>query len=63
MIACINSLYPLIELLIKSGANINKENAAGSTPFHSVCLNGNTKAVDLLIDHNADFMKRDKVIQ
>lgn len=61
MIACTNSNLVMIELLIKAGANINKENMKGMTPLHTACLNGNIKAVDLLLDSGADFYKKDKV--
>lgn len=60
MIACTNSNLPMIELLIKANANINRENMKGMTPLHAACLAGNTKAVDLLLDHGADFYKKDK---
>ena len=60
MIACTNSNLPLIELLIKHKADINKENLNGMTPLHAACLSGNIKSVDILLDNGADFYKKDK---
>lgn len=51
----------MIELLIKVKASINTENCTGMTPLHALCLSGNIKAVDLLLDNGADFFKKDRV--
>jgi ankyrin repeat protein len=61
MLACTNSHLAIIEMLLKNEVDINKENEAGMIPLHAACLSGNTKTVDMLLDKNADFTKKDRV--
>ncbi len=61
MLAATGNHLQILELLLSAGASINRDNASGMIPLHAACLSGNIKAVDILLDHQADFMKKDKV--
>ena len=62
MIAATGVNLPIMEVLLRQGrAEVNRENSAQLTPLHAACLGGSTKAVGMLLDAEADFMKKDKV--
>ena len=42
------------EMLIKSGADVNAQDAAGETPAHVAVRHGNMKVLDFLLGENAD---------
>ncbi|XP_047331865.1 ankyrin-3-like [Impatiens glandulifera] len=50
-IACEYSSLPCVELLLERGANILVKNALGETPLHISSQSGDTKIVELLVNH------------
>ena len=44
----------IIDLLVKSGANVNAQDAEGFTPLHMAAIHGNLKIVKKLVDLDAD---------
>ena len=44
----------IIDLLVKSGANVNAQDAEGFTPLHMAAIYGNLKVVKKLVDLEAD---------
>ena len=44
----------IIDLLVKSGANVNAHDAEGFTPLHMAAIHGNLKIVKKLVDLEAD---------
>ena len=44
----------IIDLLVKSGANVNAQDAEGFTPLHMAAIHGNLKIVKKLVDLEAD---------
>ena len=44
----------IIDLLVKSGANVNAQDAEGFTPLHMATIHGNLKIVKKLVDLEAD---------
>ena len=44
----------IIDLLVKSGANVNALDAEGFTPLHMAAIHGNLKIVKKLVDLDAD---------
>ena len=44
----------IIDLLVKSGANVNAQDAEGFTPLHMAAIHGNLKIVKTLFDLDAD---------
>ena len=44
----------IIDLLVKSGANVNARDAEGFTPLHMAAIHGNLKIVKKLVDLEAD---------
>ena len=44
----------IIDLLVKSGANVNAQDAEGFTPLHMAAIHGNLKVVKKLVDLEAD---------
>ena len=44
----------IINLLVKSGANVNAQDAEGFTPLHMAAIHGNLKIVKKLVDLDAD---------
>lgn len=58
------SRVTLIEMLLKAGADPNKENAKGKSPLHraaidAVGLESGTEIMRILLDHRADLHKPD----
>jgi hypothetical protein len=52
-IACQNSDFELIQLLLETDILIHKKNNRGFAPIHSAIVSGNQKTVNLLLDHGA----------
>lgn len=50
----------MADLLIKHGANVNKQNDLGKTPLHLAAEHGKTSVVNLLHNNGADINIRDK---
>ena len=50
----------VIQLLLKRGADPNKEGQYGETPLHKVAFRGNKYVLQLLLDSGADPNKADK---
>lgn len=53
-IAAINNHYPLIEILLLRGANINKQDRWGNTPLHLAIINQNHEAIHSLIKNGGN---------
>ena len=49
-----NNEPEIIDLLVKSGANVNAQDAEGFTPLHMAAIHGNLKIVKKLVDLQAD---------
>ena len=49
-----NNEPEIIDLLVKSGANVNAQDAEGFTPLHMATIHGNLKIVKKLVDLEAD---------
>lgn len=50
----------VVELLLRRGADINKQSSDGCTPIHAAVQGGGSRAVALLIDYGADmFIEND----
>ena len=49
-----NNEPEIIDLLVKSGANVNAQDAEGFTPLHMATIHGNLKIVKKLVDLHAD---------
>ena len=49
-----NNEPEIIDLLVKSGANVNAQDAEGFTPLHMAAIHGNLKVVKKLVDLEAD---------
>ena len=50
----------VVELLLRRGADINKQSSDGCTPIHAAVQGGSSRAVALLIDYGADlFIEND----
>ena len=49
-----NNEPEIIDLLVKSGANVNAQDAEGFTPLHLAAIHGNLKIVRKLVDLKAD---------
>jgi len=45
----------LIEILIKNGANVNKQDSYGRTPLHCFKYTGNKEGIKLLLENGADI--------
>ena len=54
-IASMNNTTPvIIDLLVKSGADVNAQDAEGFTPLHMAAIHGNLKIVKKLVDLEGD---------
>jgi len=49
-----------VECLLRHGAEVNAVNSADQTPLHIAASRGQTKILELLFQHNANFSLRDK---
>ena len=49
-----NTTPVIIDLLVKSGADVNAQDAEGFTPLHMAAIHGNLKIVKKLVDLDAD---------
>jgi ankyrin repeat protein len=61
--ACQNGSAPMIELLLRHGANVNTPNALGTTPLMIAASSGNADAVKVLLTHGADPNARESAHQ
>lgn len=52
--AALDGNVDAVELLVKHGANINKQDDDTWTPLHAACAEGHTDIVELLLRHGAD---------
>jgi len=59
LIACQNGSAPMIELLLKHGANANQPNALGTTPLMMASASGSVQAVKALLAHGAQVDLRE----
>jgi uncharacterized protein len=57
--ACQNGSAPMIELLLKHGAEVNGANSLGTTPLMVAAASGNAAAVKVLLDHGAEVNARE----
>jgi ankyrin repeat protein len=53
--ACAIASYPLTQLLLDNGADVNARQQGGVTPLHSAAHHGATELVRLLIENGADI--------
>lgn len=51
--ACTNGSAPMIEALLKAGANVNSTKSNGTTPLMTAAASGNVAAVKVLLDAGA----------
>ncbi len=51
---------PVMSLLLKSGASVQRPNGFGHTPLHRAAHQGRLEAIQLLLSHGADIEARDK---
>jgi hypothetical protein len=54
MIAARQGDKPMVELLLRSGADVNDKNFSSEVPLHYAAHYGHQEIVQLLIDHKAD---------
>lgn len=54
MIAASQGDKPMVELLLRSGADVNDENYSSEVALHYAALHGHKEIVQLLIEHKAD---------
>ena len=52
---------PMIEKLLKAGADPNERGPQGETPLMLAARNGNLDAIKVLLDHNADVNAKEKL--
>lgn len=53
-IASINNHYPLIEILMLRGADVNRKDRWGNTPLHLAVINQNHEAIHSLMKNGSD---------
>lgn len=54
MIAASQGDKPMVELLLRSGADVNDKNYSNEVALHYAALHGHKEIVQLLVDHKAD---------
>ena len=59
MMACRNGSAPMIELLLKAGANPNSSTVTGTTALMMAASSGSADAVKVLLDHGANVNAAD----
>ena len=59
MMACRNGSAPMIELLLKAGANPNSSTTTGTTALMMAASSGSADAVKVLLDHGANVNAAD----
>jgi len=55
-----NNFAGIMELLIEAGADVNASDLSEKMALHMVSERGDVKSVQVLLDHQADIMARDK---
>ena len=61
MIASNSGFSYLVEILLKNGADVNKEDLRGNTALHIACeQSGTIKTINILLDNGADINKRNR---
>ena len=58
-IACFNNHLPIVEYLIKKGAEIDIKDSNGKTPLHIACEKGYLPIVEYLLDKDSDIEAKD----
>ncbi|XP_062498948.1 ankyrin repeat and SAM domain-containing protein 3-like [Corticium candelabrum] len=56
--ACVNDNKGIVELLLRSGSDVNETNDGGWTALMCVAETGNENIFDLLIKHHSDVLKK-----
>jgi len=59
--ACTNGSAPMIELLIRAGANVNSVKSNGTTPLMTAAASGSADAVKVLLEHGANVNAKETV--
>jgi uncharacterized protein len=54
LLTCESGSAPMVELLLKHGANVNQADGLGTTPLMMAAASGNAAVVKILIDHSAE---------
>ncbi len=58
-----DAMIPMLEMLVKYGADVNLANSRGTSPLHSVGISGNIAMCNFLIDAGANtFSSRNKLV-
>lgn len=57
LMALLKNHYPIVNLLIERGADINKPDVDGVTPLYIASARGDEKMVQLLLNNNADVFR------
>lgn len=55
--AAVSGKLPVVEILLKYGADINAVSDSGSTPVRSACFMTHYEIVKYLVEHGADINK------
>ncbi len=58
--AAVQGHLKIVELLIKCGASVEKENGDGETPLHWAAKKGRLNVVEFLLDRGADAQKKNR---
>lgn len=61
MIAADKGDKPMVELLLRYGADVNAKNDDGEVALHYAALDGHTDIVQTLLDHNADVNVKSEI--
>jgi hypothetical protein len=57
LMALLKNHYPIVNLLIERGADINKPDVDGTTPLYIASSRGDEQMVQLLLNNNADVFR------